>query len=178
MNLKKLKIISTFLVLIFSTIFHNIYDIFPNTITSFLFPVNESIFEHMKLIYLSYIICFIVEYFIIKKYKITNKNLKASLVFNILFNIIILIAIYVPIYNNFGHNIISTISIYLLTIIITEILSYKILLSNKDFKFLNKYAYLFVIIILLILIYLTYYPVKSNIFIDKVNKKIGLNNYY
>ncbi len=147
-------------------------------LTSFLFPVNESIWEHMKIIYLSYIVVFIIELIIIYKTNMHINNQKASLVINILFNIFFYLIIYIPIYNLIGFNEIITISSYIISIIITEIISYKVINSKTNYNFLNKYSYLIIIIIFLVFIYLTYFPLKNYIFIDKVNKKIGLNNYY
>lgn len=177
MNLKKIKIISTILVILLSFLFHSIYDKFPNILTSFLFPVNESIFEHMKIIFLSYIVSFIFEMIIMKLYNINN-NLKTSVVFNIVFNIVFFNIIFIPIYLIFSHNTVITISIYIFTIIITEFLSYKLLQNKKEFKFINKYYYIILIIIFMLFIYFTYYPIKNMLFIDEYNKKIGINNYY
>lgn len=178
MNLKKLKIISTILVIALSFLVHSIYDIFPNIITSLFFPVNESIWEHMKMIYVSYLIVYIIELIIISKNNLKINNKKASVVISILFNIIFYLIIYIPIYNLIGFNEIITIGLYITTIIITEILSYKVITSKNNYSFLNKYAYTILLIILLIFIYLTYFPIKNEIFIDKQNKKIGINNYY
>lgn len=178
MNIKKLKLISTFLVILFSFLTHSIYDIFPNIITSLFFPVNESIWEHMKIILICYCIVYIIELIFIYKYNLQNKNQKASLLFNVLFNIIFYLIIYIPIYNLIGFNEIITISTYIISIIITEILSYKIISSNKDYTFLNRYSYLIIFILFLLFIYLTYFPLKNNIFIDKTNKKLGISNLY
>ena len=178
MNFKKLKIISIFIVFGLSFLFHSAYEMFPNVITSFLFPVNESIWEHMKLIFLGYVITGIIEYFIINKYNLKTNNLKASIVFNVLFNISFFLVIFIPINMVTEHNLFITLSVYLLSIIITQILSYKIITSKKEYSFLNKYSYIILIIIFLMLIYLTYFPLKNKIFIDETNKKIGLNNLY
>ena len=66
MNLKKVKIINVFAVFLLSFLAHNIYKWFPNTITSIFFPVNESIFEHMKIISTCFLFYGIFEFFIIK----------------------------------------------------------------------------------------------------------------
>ena len=86
MSKKKLKIISTILVILFSFLFHSIYDKFPNFITSLFFPVNESIWEHMKIVYLSYVAAYIIELIIIHKTNMQSFNQKASIVISILFN--------------------------------------------------------------------------------------------
>ena len=167
MSKKRLKIISTILVILFSFLFHSIYDKFPNFITSLFFPVNESIWEHMKMVYLSYVAAYIIELIIIHKTNMQSFNQKASIVISILFNIVIYLAFYIPVYN-----------IYIISIIITEIVSYKVITSNKNYSFLNKYSYLILFIIELIFIYLTYFPLKLDIFVDKLNKKIGISNLY
>lgn len=178
MNKKRLKIISTILVILFSFLFHSVYDKFPNFVTSLFFPVNESIWEHMKMVYLSYVAAYIIELIIIYKSNMQIYNQKASIVISILFNITIYLIFYIPVYNLFGFNELITISSYIISIIITEIVSYKIIVSDKNYNFLNKYSYLILFIIELIFIYLTYFPLKLDIFIDELNKKTGISNLY
>lgn len=178
MSKKRLKIISTILVILFSFLFHSIYDKFPNFITSLFFPVNESIWEHMKMVYLSYVAAYIIELVIIHKTNIHSFNQKASIVISILFNIVIYLAFYIPVYNIFGFNEFVTIFSYIISIIITEIVSYKVITSDKNYSFLNKYSYLILFIIELIFIYLTYFPLKLDIFVDELNKKTGISNLY
>lgn len=178
MTIKKLKIIGIVFIFLISFITHNIYDMFPNFITSLFFPVNESIFEHMKMINISYIIWIIIELILIRKNNIKTLNFKSSSIVSLILNIVIFLIIYLPIYNLFGYNTIITISLYLLSIIIAQIISFKVLDSKKEYYFLNKYSYILILIITLSFIYLTYYPLDNYIFIDKVNKKLGLKNYY
>ncbi|MBQ9024544.1 MAG: hypothetical protein IJ105_04905 [Bacilli bacterium] len=178
MNYKVITIISIFLIFIFSFLYHNIYVYFPNTFTSLLFPVNESIFEHMKLIYLSYLSSAVIEYFLLKKNKLNINNFKMSILFSIVFNIVFFLIVYTLIYINTSHSLFITLLSYFISICLSKSLSYLILTSNKDYSFINKYFYIIIFIIFLILIYFTYNPPKNLIFIDKENKKIGLSNYY
>ena len=178
MKLKIFKLLSVLIIFLLGFITHNGYDKFPNIITSFFFPVNESLFEHMKMIYSSYLIYFIIEYIYLKKNNINPVNKKSNMILSISLNIIIFLIIYLPIYYSFGHNLIVTLVVYFISILITQIISLKILESNNELKFLNKYSYILLFLYLLILIYFTYYPLKEDFFIDKENKKIGLNNYY
>lgn len=178
MNQKKISILSVFLVFIFSALFHNIYLYFPSFLTSLFFPVNESIFEHMKLIFLSYLIVGFIEYILLKHNNLSVNNLKPSIIFSIIFNIIFLLIVYTIIYKIIGHNTIITLITYFISIIITKILAYKILTNKKSYNFLNEYFYIIIILIFLILVYFTYAPLENTIFIDYMNKKIGLDNYY
>lgn len=178
MKIKTIKILSIFGIFLLSFLTHYGYDKFANVITSFLFPVNESIFEHMKMIYTSYIIFAVVEYMLLKKYNNSVKNFSSSLFIAVLFNIIFFLIIYIPIYNFIGHNLIITLIIYFISILVSQVISYKILTTNKNLNFLNKYSYLFLLILIMILVYLTYFPIKKDLFIDKMQNKIGLKNLY
>jgi len=173
MSIKKLKIISALSIFLLSFLVHYGYEIFPCFFTSIFFPINESLFEHMKLITTCYLIWGLIEYKLLK-----NKiNFKSNLIISIFFKITIFLIIFYPIYLNFDHNLLVTLSIYLITIIITQILSYFILKNNKEI-FLNKYFYIIIALIIIINIIFTYNPINNNFFIDYMNKKIGFSNYY
>ena len=68
---KKFVIINIVLTFAMGFLVHNIYNWLPNVVTS-IFPVNESLFEHMKLIYFSPIISSLILYFYFKKKGICN----------------------------------------------------------------------------------------------------------
>ncbi len=59
---KKFIVINIFLTFIIGFIVHGMYEWFPCVLTT-VFPVNESLYEHMKLIFLSPIISSIILYF-------------------------------------------------------------------------------------------------------------------
>lgn len=62
LNMKQIKIISTIGIFLLSFVFHFMYEWFPNLVFSFVFPVNESIWEHMKVIVTSTLVYGIIEY--------------------------------------------------------------------------------------------------------------------
>ncbi len=175
MNLKSFKILSVFILFNLSFFTHYIYDICPNFISSLFFPINESIIEHMKMIFSTYLIYFFIE----NKYLKNNyNNIKSNKIIQIIVNITIFLIMYLPIYFNFKHNLLITLIIYLISIIITQIISYKVLTNNKEYTFLNKYNFIFLIILFITFSLFTYYPIKNELFIDKMHKKIGFKNYY
>ena len=67
MSLKKIKIIGVFAVFLLSFPLHFLYDVFPNFLTSIFAPVNESIWEHMKIIFTAYLLYGGVEYLIFRE---------------------------------------------------------------------------------------------------------------
>ena len=70
MTLKKIKMVSIFGMFALCFLTHFLYNWFPNSLFSIFFPVNESIWEHMKMMTSSILIWSILEYFLYKKYVI------------------------------------------------------------------------------------------------------------
>lgn len=169
---KKLKILGVVLAFILCFPFHFLYDKFPCFITSIFAPVNESIFEHMKILFGSVLLSGVVQKIItkIKHLKINNvciSNFIASLT-----SIPIFLIIFLPIYNIIGENFIITIFIMLISIILAEIISYKIM-GMKDFK-MENIAIIFTIIIYLTFAYFTYNPIHINFFKDTITNTYGI----
>lgn len=172
MNKKILKIIGVIIAFILCFPFHFLYDKFPCFLTSMFAPVNESIWEHMKLLFGSIIVSGIIQKLIIIYRKEKVNNICFSNFIGALLSIPIFLILFLPIYFIIGENFILTISIMLLTIILSEIISYKIM-NQKDFNMENK-TIIFVIIIYSIFTLLTYFPLKNVLFIDPTNNTYGI----
>ena len=67
---KKIKITSAIIVILLTFPFHFMYQFKPNFLTAIFFPINESIWEHLKLFITPALIAFIVEMLIMKKERI------------------------------------------------------------------------------------------------------------
>lgn len=165
--------IGTFLVCFLA---HFIYDMFPNTMFSIFFPVNESIWEHMKIIFSSILLYGIIDKLIIIKSNKKTNNYLFALTVSALLSIPIYLIMFLPIYYNVGHNMIITLIILLITILIS------IYIKEFLLKF-NNNKYLFILSIILITIsyitfgYLTYKPIKNHLFYDTKNEQYGLTIY-
>jgi hypothetical protein len=70
MSLKKTRIISTIGIFLLCFLFHFLYHLLPNSISAIFFPVNESIWEHMKLLFSAVVFYGIIDYIILQKFKI------------------------------------------------------------------------------------------------------------
>ena len=176
MNLKKIKIISVFGIFIMCFIVHYIYEILPCSFTSIFFPVNESIWEHMKLLFTAITIYSLFEYILIKNFKILYHNFIFMMIFSSIIIIPIFLTIFLPVYNLIGENLIITIFIMLFSIIVTEFLSYFIIKMNLNW-FMNYFSILLYIICYIIFGYLTYNPILNDLFKDPINNKYGVNIY-
>ena len=169
---KRFVTINAILTFLAGFLVHNIYSWIPNVLTT-IFPVNESLFEHMKLIYLSPIISSIILYFIFKKRGYIINNFLFGLIVSTLFNIIIFYLVYLPLYYANGQSMIMTLVVYFITIILSNYLYYLIIEMN-DSKRLNRISFVMLFIIGFILTYLTYHPLKVDFFRDPENNTYGI----
>ena len=176
MNLKKIKILAVIGIFTLSFVSHFAYEIFPNIILSFIFPVNESIWEHMKILFTSTLLYGIIDYLLLKKYNIKHNNFPFQLYFTSLIGIPIYLVIYLPLYNLLGESPFISISLLLIVYIITQIVSYNIL-KEKELKILNIITIPVILLSYLGFIYLTYNPPHTYIFYDITEDKYSINDY-
>lgn len=169
---KKRIIISTIVILLLSTLFHSVYDKFPNAITLLFFPVNESIWEHNKMILLSYFILALIEKVFIYK----DKNVFFTSLIEAIICIILLDLTFTPIYLyvlKTKDNLVLTLIIFAISIFISFIVGEK-LLKNTDKK--ETPALLGFALVSSILILTTFYPPHLSIFYDYREKVYGISN--
>ncbi len=172
---KKILFINTIIIFLSLFLFHNIYNLFPNFLTSFLFPVNESLFEHLKLMFTSEIIISLITLLVLKLKNIKFSNYILGLLTGVIVTISLFFLIYLPIYNRYGENLILTMTIYLITLIVGNIIFY--LISKRKHNYLiNSISLVIIIVITGILGYLTYNPVKTPFFFDPINEIYGIKN--
>lgn len=147
---------------------HNIYKWIPNNITAIFFPVNESIWEHMKMLYTVFLITGLVNCFWIYK----ENNLLSSLIVSIL-SIIIYLILFLP-FNS--ENMVLIFGILILDIIICEYLRFK-LITQFNLKKFNTLAFFTIIILYVVFGYLTYKPIHIDLFKDNTKNLYGINTY-
>ena len=169
---KKFVIINIVLTFAMGFLVHNIYNWLPNVVTS-IFPVNESLFEHMKLIYFSPIISSLILYFYFKKKGYVINNYLFGLIVSIIFNIIIFYLIYLPLYYTYGESMFMTLSVYFVTICLSNYLYYLVIEMNNNKK-LNRISVIMLLVIAGILTYFTYHPLKIDFFRDPKTKTYGI----
>ena len=175
MDLKIVNIVSIFGMFILCFLTHFLYNFFPNTLFSIFFPVNERIWEHMKMMTSSILIWSILEYFLYKKFRVNHNNFILSLFLEVCLSIIIFLIIYLPIYHFTGSIFVLNLIVLFISLYFVNIISYYIL-ALRD---LHKELLGIVGIILLYIIFgiLTYNPPFNYIFFDKMENKYGINIY-
>lgn len=172
MSLKKSRIIACIGTIILAFIFHFAYEVLPNFLFSIFFPVNESVWEHMKMIYSAIVFYGIIDYFLNKKYNIGYNNFFMNIFICAFSSIIIYLAIFLPLYYSIGESMFISIVVMVLTFIIVYTLSYFILsLDEKDY---NIVWIILIILSYLVFAYLTYNPVHTQLFFDTKDEIYGI----
>ena len=172
LNLKKLKIVNVVIFFALSFLWHFVYDLLPNFFTAIFFPVNESIWEHMKIIFGVIVFGSLISLFIMNKFKVKHNNFYVEVVSKAVLGVIFYLIIFIPLYKWLGENMFISITLMLITYIFVEFVGYKILkLDEMNIKVMP--------IILLLLCYilftlLTYYPRHNFLFFDETKLLYGI----
>ena len=78
LSLRKLKLLGVIIAFILCFPIHFLYDKLPCFITSIIAPVNESIWEHMKILFTSILFAGIIQKIIVKVKHLPYKNVCIS----------------------------------------------------------------------------------------------------
>lgn len=152
----------TILEFLMGSCFHFVYDYFPCFPLSLLFPINESIFEHLKLSL--YPMIFVDIYLYFKYYKQDKRILFPYLV-GLLTSMLSIAMIYY--FYHIGLNITNLwidIGLLFVALLIGNGFTY---LAYNDGWYLNLYVTIVIFVVIIILIsYWTYYPLNLPIFIS------------
>ena len=172
LNLKKLKIINVVIFFALSFLWHFVYDLIPSFVTAIFFPVNESIWEHMKIIFGVIIFGSLISLILMQKFKIKYNNFYVEIIIKAILGVIFYLAIFIPLYNIFGENMFISITLMLITYIVMEFIGYKILLLDE----LNIKILPIILIILSYILFalLTFYPPHYSIFFDETKLIYGI----
>jgi len=174
MTLKKIKIINVFFLFFLSFLWQFAYDLIPCKLTALFFPVNESIWEHMKIIYGVLIIGSLLEWFLCKKNNIKINNKYIEMMTKSLGGVIFYLIIFIPFYLIVGENMIFSIGLMLVTYIIMEWIGYKILKSDE--LNINIMPLLIIGLGFLLFFVLTFYPQHNFLFFDTEKLGYGIIN--
>lgn len=171
--MKKIKIYGVFIIMTLSVLSHFAYEWFNNFIFSILFPVNECIWEHMKLMITPVLLFSFFEFFLYKKNKNKINNFYFSYAISILVGIASYLTIYLFIHYFIGHFMLLSIFLLFLDYILIEFLSYFIM-NTSNIKYSNIIGCFLIVIMYFIFYYLTYYPPNTYLFYDTKSGSYGI----
>ena len=168
--MKKFKILSTFFIIILGTILHFTYEWSNNNqIVGAFSAVNESTWEHLKLLFFPMLITTIVGYFYFKEIS----NLLCGKVFEILTAMVFTTSVYYTYTGIIGRDIaFVNILIFILAVIVGEFVNYIVI--NSNFKCNKKVAVVMLIALAVLFVLFTYNTPEIGIFKDPVTGGYGV----
>lgn len=151
-------IVGYIVVVILGILFHYSYDYFDIPSLKVIFPQNESIFEHLKLLFYPVIIYMIIDLLIIRKY---NELAFRSYITGLFLALLFTIASFYTYSGMIGNNFLFVdILIFLISILIVFYYRYK-----KITLFSGLSSILVFVILFGMMIIFTYYPSNINFFL-------------
>lgn len=172
MKIKTWQIIVVIICLILGTLLHFTYQWSgENKIVGLFSAVNESTWEHLKLIFYPILLMAIFGYFIIGK---SNKNYwfaQASGIVSALFFTVIFFYTYTGIIGkNFAW---LNIASFIVAVIVGGFITYKVLISRKNYNVEMLSIIFFIILIFSFSLY-TFNPPEIVLFEDPINNTYGI----
>ena len=176
-KLLKIELIVTILELILGTLLHFIYEWSGNNVIIASFSaVNESVWEHLKLVFYPMLILGLIEYYFVKN--IANNYIEAKAIgtFTAISFIVISFSTYTGI---IGTNFfIIDILIFIISIILGEWTSYKLMKRKNESTIQTKILAGGILIFLLsCFIIFTYVTPQVNLFRDFANGTYGITEH-
>lgn len=150
---------------------HFLYEWIPSDFFACFLPVNESIYEHMKLIFTSILLSNFIFMIFDSNQKILSNYLSSILA------IPIFLMIYLPIYYRFGEHMIVTLILLFLVIYLIQYIKEFLNQKLKNHFISNVIAIVLIILTYILFAYFTYHPIHSDFFFDPLKEKYGINDY-
>ena len=172
MKIKMWQIIVIVVSLILGVLLHFTYEWSgENMIVASFSAVNESTWEHLKLVFFPMLLMAVIGYFVIGK---RSDNYWTAQAVGIIVAIIFITIFFYTYTGIIGNNIaILDISLFVIAIILGEIIAYKLLKSSKSYN-AEFLSIVFLIMLLISFIFYTFNPPKVPYFQDPVSKSYGM----
>lgn len=170
-KIRNYQIVSAIFVCILGTLLHFTYKFFgENNFVASFSAVNESVWEHLKLLFFPMLLTTIIGYFCIEK---NAPNFLCSNALGIITSMLFIIIFFYTYTEIIGKSILLIdIASFFVAVILGEYLAYKLMISNLNCN--NIIAIIILTIILICFVVFTYFPLKIEIFRDPVTSKYGI----
>ncbi len=170
-KIRNYQIFSVFFVFVLGTLLHFTYNWSgKNWIVAWFSSINESVWEHLKLLFFPMLITTIIGYFYLKKSK---TNVICSKTIGILVSIAFTVIFFYTYTGIIGKNIaVIDIVSFFVSAFLGELASYVLMVNN--FNCNNKIGIIVLIILFLSFVVFTYYTPDLGIFKDPITGKYGI----
>ena len=166
-KIRNYQIISAIFICIVGTLLHFTYELFgENTLMASFSAINESVWEHLKLLFFPMLLTTIIGYFYI------GKNIP-NFLYSKTIGIISSILFFYTYTGIIGKSIVFIdIASFFVAVVLGEYLTYK--LMNSNLKYNNVIAIIILTIILICFVVFTYFTPKIGLFKDPVTNQYGI----
>lgn len=174
MNIKKYSIIGFVFTVILGSLLHFAYDFFnQNLLVGYFSAVNESTWEHLKLLITPILIFTIIEYFLYG-YDIDNFIIVKAV--SILLGMIAIVSFFYTYTGIIGKNFLPLdILTFVFGVFVSYYFSYKMLNTKYFYRENSNYIGFFIFFILVFcMIYFTTNPPQIKLFLDPVTNTYGI----
>ena len=172
-KIKRIEFFGFLFVSILGTLLHFVYDwTGENSFIGLFVPVNESVWEHLKLIYFPYTI-----YAIFESVKLTDDkfNVFFSKAIGVTGGLLTTVSIYYVVNGVTGKQIDAVnIASFFIGVAIAYLISYILIKKSIGKGILNGLGAVYLIILAILFMYFTYYPIRIPLFIDPQNFTYGI----
>ncbi len=170
-----INIVMTLVTIGLGVFWHFLFDLSgENRFIGLFTPVNESVWEHLKILFFPFIVTMIIEYFIYGK---RAYNFYTSKLFGLTVGLLSVITNYYTATGAFGiNNMLTNIGIYVLSVILAYALSYMRMLKTPKMAggaWESSAIFIMGIYFALFLIF-TYYPLHIPLFRDPSNMNYSI----
>jgi len=168
------EIIGIFFIISIGSLIHFTYKWSNNNPIIGLFsPVNESVWEHLKLGFTSLMIFSLIEFFFIKNISNNFFTAKALGIFILQITIIVIFYTYTAFTGT--EILVIDISSYIIGSILCQVISYNLLIKNEFNRKIKYLSISFILTHALLLFLFTFYPPKLPIFKDSNTNSYGIS---
>jgi hypothetical protein len=160
-------------IVILGFLFHFTFQLFGyNKLVGAFSAVNESVWEHLKLVYFPLMIFSVIEYFYIKDK--ANNIVIGKAVAAYIMPITIIVIFYSYEFITGSNSFIVDISSFFISIIVGQLLSYKILTMEEMPSIISIISGIAIIVLAVLFVIFTFYPPHLDLFRDGVTGSYGI----
>lgn len=169
----KYEVIGVFFIFILGTLFHFIYQWSGQSkLVALIAPINESVWEHLKLVLWPSLLYALFEYIILKPDASIFWAAKTFSIYTAAISIIVIFYLYTSV---LGRNyLILDILTFLASVVISQIISCRILMLNSLPSILQKLSPLMLAAMVLVFFIFTFFPPHLPVFKNPMDGKYGL----
>ncbi|WP_432403572.1 DUF6512 family protein [Wukongibacter sp. M2B1] len=173
-NIKKWYIVGIVFIILFGTLLHFTYECSGNnTFVGIFSAVNESTWEHLKLLFWPAFTFQIIEYLFIGK---DYNNYVTAKAISFYLGLLLIVSLFYTYTGILGDNcLVMDISIFIISVIISQYIGYKITTASSDVSIVvNIISFIAIVLLALAFVIFTFSPPRIPLFKDPITGGYGI----